>query len=109
MERDYKPILKPRPIALERDERRAKIATTDKKENAKVKARSGGRCEVMIVGLRCKARAGEIHHHLGGWRMRGRGPSALAENKTHACSKHHAQITGNILEHLGGQRYRVRG
>jgi len=100
-------IPKPRPHILVRDERDAADQAHDKSESAKVKARSKGRCEVTIGGVRCPRRAFEVHHHIGGWKLRGRGASALAENKTHACSDCHRLITGNALEHLGGNRYRM--
>jgi L-arabinose isomerase len=97
---------KPRPQLLERDERAADIAAFDKAESAKVKRRSRGRCEVTVGGSRCARRASEVHHHIGGWKRRGRGASAFAANKTHACGDCHRQITGNALEHLGGNSYR---
>ena len=97
---------KPRPQLLERDEREADREARDKAESRKVKARSRGRCEVTVGGIRCDRRASEVHHHIGGWKRRGRGASALAENKTHACGEHHRQITGHVLEHLGGNRYK---
>jgi hypothetical protein len=96
---------KPKPFKLERDEKRADDQKVDKAESVKVKARSKGRCEVTEGGYRCNARAFEVHHHIGGWKLRGRGASALAENKTHCCTPCHQAITGNVLEHLGGNRY----
>jgi hypothetical protein len=97
---------KSRPLMAERDDKRAADEARDKAESRKVKARSRGRCEVTIGGARCTSRAGEVHHHIGGWKLRGRGSSALAENKTHACGPCHRLITGNVLEHLSGNRYR---
>lgn len=70
---------KPRPILLDRADTKRDREQIDKAESAKVKARSGGRCEVTIGGVRCMRRASEVHHHLGGWGRRGRGDSALAE------------------------------
>lgn len=97
---------KSRPQMLEHDEQDEKRRTRDKAESATVRARSKGRCEVTIGGVRCQKRAGEVHHHIGGWKLRGRGESALAANKTHACRDCHRLITGNVLEHIQGNRYR---
>ena len=80
--------------------------TVDERESAKVRVRSGGRCEVVVQGQRCSGRAFEVHHQMGGFGVRGRGKSALARNKTHACSKCHHAITGNVLQHIKGQQYR---
>ena len=98
-------IPKPRPRMLERDERAAALDARDKRESQKVKARSGGRCEVTIGGVRCPCRAFEVHHHIGHWRLRGRGASALAENKSHVCSECHRLITGHVLVRLSGNRF----
>lgn len=97
---------KGRPRMLERDEDQAEDEKRDRKESAKVKVRSKGRCEVTVAGVRCKRRAFEVHHHIGGWKLRGRGDSALAKNKTHACTDCHRHITGNVLEHVAGNRFR---
>jgi hypothetical protein len=96
---------KGKPQMLVRDELRRADEATDKRESAKVKLRSRGRCEVTVGGVRCSKRASEVHHLIGGWKLRGRGDSALAKNKTHACGDCHRLITGNALEHLGGNRY----
>ena len=100
------PCPKPRPALLDRKDKAKDIADLDAAESRKVKARSGGRCEVTIAGWRCTRRASEVHHHLGGWKLRGRGASALAKNKTHACASCHHLITGNVLVHLGSNSYR---
>lgn len=78
----------------------------DEKESAKVRVRSGGRCEVTIAGKRCPRRAFQVHHHKGGNGVRGRGDSALAKHKTHCCTDHHTQITGKTLQHARGNHYR---
>lgn len=78
----------------------------DKKESDKVRRRSRTVCEVTVRGHRCTRRAFEVHHHIGGWKLRGRGISALAKNKTHCCSDCHHLITANVLEHLAGNEYR---
>lgn len=77
----------------------------DVRENEKVHERSGGRCEIRIIGEpRCKFLAIHVHHMIGG-RMRGRGASALAQHKQHACITHHLGLTGGLggktLERVG--------
>ena len=114
---------KPRPRALEKADRRKAIDATDKAENAKVKARSGGQCEMRVwlltfpktrsqpackvLGL-CERRAIHIHHLLGGIGVRGRGESALAKNKLHLCAKCHSDIHAHILQPRGNVWERVR-
>lgn len=97
---------KPTPYKLRKDKQDAADEALDQAESRKVRKRSKGRCEVTVAGCRCGRRAFEVHHHLGGWKRRGRGFSALAANKTHACTPCHREITGNVLEHAGGNRYR---
>lgn len=85
----------------------------DAAESRIVKARSGGRCEVTIDGARCPRRAAQVHHQIGGWKRRGRGASALAEHKTHACAACHRLITGDVgigqaLAHVAGNTYQWR-
>lgn len=94
-------------------------AAADRRGTAEVKRRSGGRCEVTIAcegtiaSIRCSRPAAEVHHHLGGWKLRGRGLSALAAHKTHACVACHRLITGQVgvgqpLVHVAGNVYRWR-
>lgn len=90
---------------LEKIESDREWQAIDKRESAKVRRRSRGVCEVT-VGRRCTRRAFEVHHHIGGWKLRGRGASALAKNKTHACSDCHHLITGNVLEHVAGNKFK---
>jgi hypothetical protein len=101
---------KPTPKLLEQRARERDWQALDKAESAKVKLRSRGYCEVSLINGRscgrCFKRASEVHHHLGGWKLRGRGASALAENKTHVCAKCHRLITGHVLQHVSGTRYR---
>ena len=99
-------IPKPRARMLETADKVLAWQAIDKAESVKVKTRSGGRCEVTQGFQRCPRRGYEVHHHIGGWKLRGRGESALAANKTHACSQCHRLITGNVLEHVSGNRYR---
>jgi len=97
---------KPRPHRLVTDGRQRDWKAIDDAESIRVRHRSGGRCEVTIGLRRCNRRAAEVHHHIGGWKLRGRGESARAENKTHACTACHRLVTGNVLQHVCGNRYR---
>lgn len=103
---------KARPRALDKQDRKTLIVSTDKAEDKIVKARSGGQCEVQVfvrfygdkaISKRCALRASQIHHQLGGWGRRARGRSALAEHKQHLCDKCHADVTSHVL------RLQVRG
>ena len=71
------------PHAVDRDEKRRESARIDREERVKVRARSGGRCEVYephhSVGQRCPARAVEIHHLIGGFGRRNVGESVAAQ------------------------------
>ena len=80
---------KPFPQVLERQERRACQQARERLENATVRQRSGGRCEVVLGERRCRKRGREIHHLVGGNGRRGRGKSVLATHKIHACADHH--------------------
>ena len=99
---------KPRPAALERADRRAALVARDKAENVKVKARSGGRCEVVVAGRRCPRRAVHVHHLLGGWGVRARGNSAFARAKVHVCVGCHGDIHAHILVRDGAHWRAVR-
>ncbi len=83
---------KPLPQILEREERRARQQARERRENAKVRKRSGGRCEVVLGDERCRKAGREIHHLLDGTGRRGRGASVLATHKVHACARHHRLI-----------------
>lgn len=93
---------KPRPRALEKQDRAKHKQSIEDRENAKVKARSKGQCEVKersTAGThRCLKRAVQIHHFLGGMGRRGVRESALAENKLHVCADDHDLITRHILQ-----------
>lgn len=101
-------VPKPRPAALDREDRKRDRKTLDAAESAEVKQRSGGRCEVIVNrydgnrlwrgAYRCLRRASEVHHMLGGWGVRARGRSALKEYKQHTCSACHKMITGHVLK-----------
>lgn len=107
----FHPQPKPRPAKLEKADRLKKRVSVDDKESAKVKARSGGRCEVVVdsgairdvlVGSRCKRRAVHVHHLMGGFGVRGRGESAKAIRKLHICDACHSGIHGHVLIRHGG-------
>lgn len=99
---------KPRPAKLDKADRKSARDAKDKAENAKVKARSGGRCEVMEVcfGLpmskQCQRRGNQTHHMIGGWGKRARGISILAEHKQWVCQRCHDDIGGHVLQRIGG-------
>lgn len=94
---------KGRPAALLRADVKKRRLSVDERESEKVKARSGGRCEVVEWGReRCKRRAFHVHHMLGGNGLRGRGESAKAIRKQHVCANHHRDIGAHVLERLGG-------
>jgi hypothetical protein len=98
-------IAKPRPKLLERREARAKVNAEDRAENAKVKQRSYGRCEVKEVGAwgglpvrRCSLRASQVHHLISGIGRRNVGKSIKAEHKLHVCDRCHEEIHGHVLK-----------
>jgi len=93
-------LQKPRPWALVKADLAKARAKLNKAENAKVRKRSGGRCEVEITlagPWRCTSRAAEIHHVKGGVGRRGIGESALAKYKLHCCTRCHRDITNRVL------------
>lgn len=106
------PCPKPRPRKLEKADRLKQRVSVDDKESAKVKARSAGQCEVCWFGAtgqveyRCTRRAVHIHHQISGIGVRGRGESALAENKVHACDKCHSDMHAHVLVPVRGRLYR---
>ena len=108
---------KPRPVALERQDRRAQRLKLDRAENEKVRSRSMGQCEVMVHQLtfaatksqpayivlsRCQRRGHQTHHMIGGWGKRARGISILAEHKQYVCQRCHDDIGGHVLQRIGG-------
>ena len=103
----FHPQPKPRPSMLDKQDRRKALKSADLHENTKVKARSGGRCE-MVDGVRCTYQAAHVHHLLGGIGVRGRGESRLAANKLHLCERCHSEIHAHILVPDGPRWRRVR-
>ena len=93
---------KPRPRKLEKADRRKARVSVDDRESAKVKVRSTGQCEIVERGKpRCIKKALHVHHMLGGIGVRGRGESAKAIRKQHACTDHHDLITAKKLVRIG--------
>jgi hypothetical protein len=96
------------PVKVEKAKRTTTRAAVDEKESDKVKVRSKGQCEVIealrndwapksFTMKRCPKRALHVHHLLGGIGVRGRGKSALAENKLHLCVDCHSDIHAHVL------------
>jgi hypothetical protein len=102
------PIPKPEPRLVEKWKDGAEWKNRDREGTEEARRRAKGRCEVTIAGVRCLRRDCETHHHIGGWKRRGRGASALARNKTRCCARCHPLITGKVLVHVAGNRYRHR-
>ena len=102
---------KPAPGTAQREkrQRRARLTAQDRAENAKVKARSGGRCEMLFApdgrhhdDPQCNFRAAHIHHLIGGIGRRGRAESSKAIRKVHLCMECHADIHAHVLVRVGG-------
>lgn len=102
-------LRKPRPKLLDKREAKADVRKVDRDENAKVKARSQGQCEVREViaygndgkpirFLICHRRAGHIHHLISGIGRRNIGLSIKASAKLHVCELHHSEIHGHVLK-----------
>ena len=89
---------KPIPQFVERQQRRACQQARERLENANVRARSGGRCEVVLGETRCRKAGREVHHLLGGHGRRGRGDSVLATHKVHTCLDHHRLMSLRWIE-----------
>lgn len=104
---------KGRPVKLSKADRVKARTSIDDKESAKVKARSGGRCEIVVevnrkVSWRCKRRATQVHHMLGGIGVRGRGESAKAANKLHVCEACHSDLHAHVLIPSGSKFTRLK-
>ena len=103
-----KRLRKPRPAKLERADRRSTLRERDKQESAKAKARANGRCEVVVldetprVPKRCPRRDLHTHHMLGGIGRRLTERGIAAERKQRVCDRCHDDITGNVLQRVGG-------
>ena len=96
-------LKKPRPKLLDKRDARADVSKEDRAENAKVKQRSGGRCEVSELVrsrsvFRCHLRGSQIHHLISGIGRRNVGRSIKAEHKLHTCDRCHEEIHGHVLK-----------
>ncbi|MFH1558777.1 MAG: hypothetical protein ABII76_28625 [Pseudomonadota bacterium] len=106
------PQPKPRARKLEKSDRAKATAKLDRAENARVRKRSGGRCEMTerfarFIGsvhgsvhadLRCCRRAaGDPHHLIKGYGQRNVGPSIWAEWKLATCPDCHSDIHNAVL------------
>jgi hypothetical protein len=101
-------IAKPRPKLLEKRDKQAATNALDRSENAKVKQRSGGQCEVRVCREskqffgrdinRCPLRASHVHHLISGIGRRNVGKSITAECKLHVCDRCHEEIHGHVLK-----------
>lgn len=98
---------KSRPVSLDREDKRQSIASKDKAENAKAKARAKGQCEVLTVidmrsrktiAVRCQRPDRQTHHLKGGIGKRNRGDSILAIQKLRVCDECHEAITAKVLK-----------
>lgn len=99
----FHPQPKPRPGALDREDRRKKREARDEAENTQVRARSRRQCEAVIAGVgQCMRGAYQIHHMVGGWGKRARGISVLTKHKQHLCQRCHEDIGAHILQRIGG-------
>jgi len=100
----FHPQPKPRVRALLKQDRVKRKQSIEDRENAKVRARSKGQCEVReathgTLLHRCRKQARHIHHLLPGLGRRGIRESALAQNKLHVCEDDHSLIHAHILQH----------
>jgi hypothetical protein len=100
---DYSLLALPKgtPKSVEKDQRTAARKKFDDAESEKVVLRSGWQCEIHVGAVRCKRKATEVHHLLGGNGTRARGKSALAIHKQHVCRDCHSAITSNKLYRIG--------
>ena len=106
----FSPVPKGRVKALDQADQRKALEAEDKRENAKVKKRAGGRCEVIVstpnswapnrsVSLsRCERPGIDPHHLISGSGRRNRGKSILADYKLWVCRQCHDDITRKILK-----------
>lgn len=98
------PIPKPRPKMLDKRKAKADVDAEDRRENAKMKKRSGGRCEVVVISAtyrqpwRCPRRAFHPHHLISGIGRRNVGKSIKSEHKLHVCEACHDEIHGRVLK-----------
>lgn len=87
---------KPRPHLLTTRKTQADLARVDREERAKCHARSEGRCEVRTF-TRCRQRATENHHLIGGIGRKNKGKSILAAHRLDVCKVCHRELTNHVL------------
>lgn len=108
---------KPRPKLLDTRKAKAAIQAEDRRENATVKARSGGRCEMLErvrherirkdsyldrpLRYSCPRRAVHVHHLISGIGRRNQGASIKASHKLHVCENCHREIHAHVLRPFG--------
>jgi hypothetical protein len=104
------PFSKSRPKALDKQDKAAALATLDKAESAKAKARAKGRCEVVEATpnawnpsrsfslSRCPRKDSHTHHLLSGIGRKNIGRSILASAKIRVCQQCHADIHAKVLQ-----------
>jgi hypothetical protein len=104
------PFSKSRPKALDKQDKAAALATLDKAESAKAKARAKGRCEVVEdmgpylvpdgprVYTQCPRKDTHTHHLLAGIGRKNIGRSILASAKIRVCQQCHADIHAKVLQ-----------
>ena len=102
---------RPRPRYLTRMDRQRAQDRIDRDERAKCKARSGGRCEVIVnvtpggrIVCSCRQRAVENHHLISGIGRRNQGRSILAAHRLDVCKVCHAEITNHVLVPVDGTK-----
>ena len=104
---------RPRPRLLDKYDRQRERDKIDREERATCKARSGGQCEVLtafeiLLGtqtvFRCKQKATENHHLIGGIGRRNQGRSILAKHRLDVCKVCHAEITNHVLVPVDGTK-----
>ena len=89
---------KGRPKALLKADKAKALAAKDKAESAKAKQRAGGRCEIVVAGVRCKRTGVDPHHLIYGIGRKNVGKSILAAHKQWACRECHDLIGAKVLQ-----------
>lgn len=103
-------IPKQRPKALDKAKADAELAKKDREENAKVKKRAKGQCEVRELWplpcpvtqadryVRCPRPGCDPHHLIYGIGRRNKGKSILAAYKLWVCRQCHDDIGAKVLK-----------
>jgi hypothetical protein len=98
---------KPTPHILAKRATRAAQNAEDRRQRKLCHLRSGSRCEVIIAHFRperssltyerCRKRATQNHHLIGGRGRRNVGQSILAQHRLDTCSECHQLINAGLL------------